>query len=357
MEKSIILSESPGINIVEPYKEDSKDYIESILKSVSDALIIVNPDATINLVNPSTSELLGYAPKELTGKPMRTILDIDAEEQNILFREMFRLEDLIEKEFISDYEIYLKTKKGKRIPVSLSGSLIRDKNRNVIGIVTVARDITERKKAEEQITKSLAEKEVLLREIHHRVKNNMNVISSLLGLQAMHVKDEADAKLFDISKKRIKSMAMVHEKLYQSENLAETDFKSYIQELIKEIVEGSDITGVDLQTDVEDIYFSTKFAIPCGLILNELITNALEHAFVGRENGIITVSLKEKNRKVELSVKDNGVGFPEGNDFKDTDSLGLQLVSMLAIDQLEGSVKLDTKKGTKFTIKFPLDEN
>jgi two-component sensor histidine kinase len=211
-----------------------------------------------------------------------------------------------------------------------------------VAIVGVARDVTERKRAMDQISESLREKEVLLKEIHHRVKNNLQIISSLLSLQSEYIKDDAMLKIFKESQHRVRSMALIHEKLYQSKNLAEINFAEYIRELTMQLVRSFGLTtyGIAVQQDLENISLGIDQAIPCGIVVNELVTNALRYAFPGRQSGLIEVSLRSRpDNRIELSVKDNGVGMPPSIDLETADTLGLTLVRML-VDQLQGTVSL-----------------
>ncbi|MBD3181550.1 hypothetical protein GF312_04605, partial [Candidatus Poribacteria bacterium] len=216
-----------------------------------------------------------------------------------------------------------------------------------------------RRLAEDQTKASLKEKEVLLKEIHHRVKNNLQIISSLLSLQSGYIDDDQALSMFNESKNRVKSMALIHEKLYQSETLASIDFAGYIQDLAEYLLRmyGAASQGIRLSVDVRDVSLDIDTAIPCGLIINELVSNSLKYAFPkDRKNdteNIIKIELYEyDNNQLTLSIGDNGIGFPEDVDFQDTDSLGLQLVNTLT-EQLDGSIELDGISGTKFSIDFP----
>jgi two-component sensor histidine kinase/GAF domain-containing protein len=214
-------------------------------------------------------------------------------------------------------------------------------------------EIAERKRAEEKIQASLREKEVLLKEIHHRVKNNMQVISSILNLQSKHIEDEQTLKMFRNGQGRIRSMALVHEKLYESEDLAKIDFGEYIRSTTSYLFSLHRISeAVRLNIDIEDIFLDINTAIPCGLIINELVSNALKYAFPDGREGEIRVGLySDKDGKFALIIKDNGIGFPKDMDFRNTGSLGMQLVIMLT-EQIEGTVELDRSEGTAFTITF-----
>ena len=215
------------------------------------------------------------------------------------------------------------------------------------------RGITERKQAEDQIKASLKEKEVLLKEIHHRVKNNLQVISSLLSLQSQHITDKESLEMFQESQNRVWSMSLVHEKLYQSKDLSRIDMKEYTKDLTTSLFRSyADSTAaIKLKTKIGDLLLTITTAIPYGLIINELISNALKHGFPDGRQGDITIAMHPVNNKIKLVVSDTGVGFPEGIDFRNTTTLGMQLVTSL-VEQLEGTIELDRRDGSTFTICF-----
>ena len=212
----------------------------------------------------------------------------------------------------------------------------------------------QRKGYEEQINKSLDEKDILLREVHHRVKNNMQIISSILNLQSNKVKDSALLDILKQNQNRIKSMAMIHEKLYQSSNLVEIDFSDYIRSLTADIFYTyfDKAEGIEIDLDLDkDILLNIETSIPCGLIYSELISNSIKHAFPMENKGEIRVEFKKDDNNLMLMVCDNGVGLSDDLDFRKTESLGLQLVNNL-VNQIDGTIELDKANGTKFTIRF-----
>ena len=217
-------------------------------------------------------------------------------------------------------------------------------------LLVLMQDVTERRVAEERIRLSLKEKEVLLKEVHHRVKNNLQIISSLLNLQSKYIKDDQALEMFKESRNRIRSMTLIHEKLYRSKDLANIDVAEYIQNLSSNLFRSYNSGRVSLKTHVDDILLGIDTAIPCGLIINELVSNSLKHAFPDK-HGEILVNLHRDDGKFTLAVRDNGVGFPESVDFRNTDSLGLQLVCTLT-DQLDGIIELNRTGGTEFKITF-----
>lgn len=222
------------------------------------------------------------------------------------------------------------------------------------GLSIYLSDITHRKRAEEQIKASLQEKELLLKEIHHRVKNNLQVISSLLSLQAGDIEDPHTRQLFSDSQHRVKSMALIHEKLYQSKNLAGIDLPEYIRCLADDLIRSYGVDGerITLEINAEEVFLKIDAAIPCGLILHELLSNCIKHAFPEGRPGEIRIDLwLDPQGHLCLLVRDNGIGLPVELDFLNTDSLGLQLVKMLT-EQLDGTIELAQDKGTAFSITF-----
>ena len=217
-------------------------------------------------------------------------------------------------------------------------------------------EISGHKTAQEELSRSLQEKEVLLKEVHHRVKNNMQVISSLLNIQADSVMDSRFVDLLTESQQRIKSMALIHENLYRSDSLLEIDFHEYIEMLANGLLRfyRFDNLSVQLELDVVDVYLDIDTAVPCGLIINELVSNSLKHAFEGRTGtGKISVSMvKTKDGDYCFSVADDGIGIPEGMNIEDSTSMGLEIVRILT-EQLDGSWTYLNNNGTEFIIKFP----
>jgi two-component sensor histidine kinase len=215
------------------------------------------------------------------------------------------------------------------------------------------REILDRERAESRLRASLREKDTLLQEIHHRVKNNLQVVSSLLKLQSRTVQDPVTLQVLQESQNRLRSMALIHERLYQSDSLAQIDFAEYLRSLTRYLVRSyRSVSGpVAVGFQVESIPLSIERAVPCGLIVNELVSNALKYAFPGGRPGKVEVGLSRADGHLWLSVRDDGVGLPEDLDVEKLDSLGLQLVYMLA-GQLGGEVHIDTRLGTTFEISF-----
>jgi PAS domain S-box-containing protein len=300
--------------------------------------------------NDAALRSLGYNREEVSSITIKDLLSPD--QQQKAYEQIVNILENTGKSEIMEYQ--LRTKKGNTIVVEISAApLYRDGK--PYAILGVARDITERKLDEERMLASLREKEALLREIHHRVKNNLQVISSLMGLQSTHIGkgQNAQTALGDMQN-RIKSMAIVHEKLYQSENFAGIDFGEYIAS-IAESISLSLLMGegrIRLITDAESVTLGIDEAVPCGLILNELITNAVKHAFPADRAGRITAGIRKSgDGLVTIFVGDDGVGLSADYNIDSAATLGIRLVQILT-KQLDGTMTIGHDKGTEFRISF-----
>lgn len=253
-----------------------------------------------------------------------------------------------------DYENRIVDKKGKVFIVLSRGAPHTDSAGKITSWVGIHLDITERKRYEERLEASLREKEVIIKEVHHRVKNNMQVISGFLELQSNYIEDPVAVEKLIECQRRVRTMALVHEKLYQSKTLGAINAAEYIKSLIADLMDSYSMsTSVDVSVDVDDVDITLDMAIPCGLIINELVTNSLKYAFSGRPEGKLSLTLHHKeDHTFSLVVQDDGVGLPPDFEARSTASLGMQLVGVL-VRQLGGEMKSDSDRGTRFTIVFP----
>jgi PAS domain S-box-containing protein len=300
----------------------------AVIESMSDGVIVLDSENCIMDVNPAAEHLMGQPASSMVGKAIKTVWPHWRDQM-----------DSSQREIVLNYN-------NEKRTYGMSISPLADWRGHVVSSVVVLHDITDRI--------SLKEKEVLLREIHHRVKNNLQIISSLLNLQSHSIKDRLYADMFKESQNRIRSMALIHEKLYQSKNLARIRFDEYIETLVRELIRFQRISTqkIEVKIDVRDISLDIDTAIPCGLIINELVSNALKHAFPDNRGGEITIRVHSVDDMYELVVSDNGVGIPENIDIEDTSSLGLRLVTILAEDQLDGDFSLHKDEGTTVRITF-----
>lgn len=258
---------------------------------------------------------------------------------------------------VSDLEIDYETPSGSVTPVEINAQMIEQEGQQII--LCLIRDITERKEARQKLKRSLAEKEVLLREIHHRVKNNMQIISSMLYLQSMKALEPETIEVIKDSRKRVQSMSLIHEKLYRSNDLACINFGDYIKSLTDEIAKSytSQLCPVQFNIEADNISLPVDSAIPCGLILNELTTNSFKYAFKELARGEINISFRrEARQKLILRFKDNGTGLPDNFSVASSSSLGMSLVQNLT-NQLHGTVEYKNKNGLQWTISFPAEHS
>jgi PAS domain S-box-containing protein len=233
-------------------------------------------------------------------------------------------------------------------------TVIRDAKGKVIGYQSAATDITDRKWAEDKIKSLLQEKELLLKEVHHRIKNNMSVILSLLSLQSSTLKDPRTISFLEDAGSRVRSMMILYDKLYRSDDFRGVSTKKYISSLVGEITGNFPNRGqIEIETRIDDLSLDAKTLSPVGLIINELLTNTMKHAFAGKDEGRILVSLSKRNNHITLITENNGNTLPESVDMETATGFGLQLVSML-IKQLEGSIRIERENGTRFILEFDL---
>ena len=331
----------------------SKNLLDSILRNMQDILVIADVQGNIRLCNKSVLDLLKYQENELLNRSVACLLPAG----DSLF-DSEGLEKLLQQKALSNLELSFVTSKGEQVPLLLSVAVLVDRDEQIEGFVVTASDITQRMQAEIQLKSSLEEKEVLLKEIHHRVKNNLQIISSLLNLQARQVNDGKALEMFDDSKNRVRTMALIHEKLYKSEDLAQIDFGGYVNSLVNSLFEAyrDRIENIRARIDVEKVLMGVDQGIPCGLIINELVSNSLKHAFPGGRNGTIWISLRTlRAGKFVLGIRDDGVGLPSTVDYRNSESLGLRLVNIL-VNQLGGHIELDSSEYTDFKIEFSRQE-
>ncbi len=318
---------------------------DQIVSTMSNFLIMLDHNRNIVTINNATTVLLGYSKEELIGKPLEYLFkDQTGETVNKLPSNT--------SDNIINYETCLKSKYGDFVPVLLSKSIIKDGNGNIMGIVCIGNNIVEIKEAKDKIKASLNEKELLLRELHHRVKNNLQIILSLINLQSNGIKDQQDLEIFRESQSRVKSLAIIHEKLYQSADFASINFEEYIQSLVSYLLSYYSTISITVDIDVEkDLILNMDTAVPCGLIINELVTNSIKFAFPGVKTGKIYIKLHYEYGSLILIIGDDGIGLPDGMDFESSEKLGLQLVKTLT-DQLEGTIQYNGENGAEFRIKF-----
>jgi len=332
----------------------SKEFTETVLNSMNDAISVIDVN-NFRIIDANSVFLDNYGMKkdEVIGKTCHEIIH-NCAEPCAPPDDICPLIETLKTGKNSTSELVHYNKGEEKRYFEVSTSPIGDENGKVVSVIHVSRDITERKKSEKLIQDSLHEKETLLREIHHRIKNNMQIISSLLMLQSENIIDQKYLDIFNDSNNRILSMALIHEKLYQSENLAQINIHEYINDLASNLMGSYGTKGnAELEINVDNIPLNIDYAIPCGLILNELITNSLKYAFPKDGHGKIKIVFQKMDgNMIHFSVSDDGIGIPGDMDIRNTKSLGLHLIYTLAENQLHGEIILNRKRGTEFQINF-----
>ncbi len=307
-------------------------------------LLIDSENGEIVDANPAASRFYGYSLGQL--KSMK-ISDINILPEDRVNEELTNARNEAAHTFFFQHRLL--TGDVRNVEVHSSRLLLG--NRTLL--FSIIHDITERLEAEQKLQTSLKEKEVLLKEVYHRVKNNLTVVAGLLSLQARFIKSREDASMFEETKARIQAMGRVHQQLYQSERLSSIDLNIYLKDLAGSLAASYNTPGVATVVDVEQINLGLDQAIPCGLIVNELLSNCYKYAFHGRGSGKVVVTGRRVNdNRISLSVSDDGVGLPESVDVSGLKSLGLSLVMMLS-DQIDGKLTIGRAGGTTFTLEFP----
>ena len=326
--------------------------MEQLLESTTEGIYGVDRKGKCTFMNNSACKMLGYEPEECLKKDMHNLIHYKKKDGEIYYKsDCPILISMKTKESCMVEDVFWK-KDGTSFPVEYSSNPLIDNN-NVSGAVIAFTNISERKKAMAQIESSLREKEVLLREIHHRVKNNLQIISSILNLQASYITDKRSLEIFVESKSRVRSMALIHEKLYQNKSLSRLNLKDYVGELIDNLIKSySNSNAIQKEIEISEIFLNADTAIPLGLIINELVSNSLKYAFPNGRKGKISLKISRQAKgDFKMIASDNGIGLPKDFDINKAETLGLQLVNSL-VKQLNGEIKINNEAGTQFEINF-----
>ncbi|MBH8553919.1 PAS domain S-box protein [Nostocaceae cyanobacterium CENA357] len=343
---------------IEEALRESEQRFRATFHQAAVGIAHVETNGRWSLVNQRLCDIVGYTPRELQLRTFQDITHPDDLDADLKYVEQMLTGDI---QTYSMEKRYFR-KDGSIVWINLTASLVREVSGLPKYFIAVIEDISERQAAlrdrqlsQERLQASLLEKEVLLKEIYHRVKNNLQVISSLLSLQSEYIKDKQDVEIFQKSQQRIASMALIHEKMYRSTDLARINFGEYVQDLVASLC-----TSYELNEDAialifnidEHILLGLDTALPCGLIIHELVSNALKYAFPEGKKGEIKIEILEyPNKQILLNISDNGIGLPPNFNFNNTASLGWQLVDALAT-QIDGGINIKNEKGVEFQILF-----
>ncbi len=328
--------------------KESEEMFRQLFKNAPIGIAMLDEHQEVKMINRGFEEIFGFTEKEIIGLNLDKLIVPPGKEEEA--------QTLTKSNKTFEFSTRRVRKDGSPVDVLIYGVPVSVDDRT-IAVYGIYVDITDQKKAEEEVNRSLKEKEVLLAEIHHRVKNNLAVITGLLELQGYNTENEEAKKVLKDSQLRINSMALIHEKLYQSERLSEIQFDVYINELLDVIKKSHFSTQkpVQINIDAEPVPLTITQAIPCGLLLNEIITNSLKHAFPDDRQGVITISFKKTDSQLKLSIGDNGIGLPENHNDLKSKSLGMTLIKTLA-KQLEAEMFIDTRHGTRYDLIFNYEE-
>ena len=310
----------------------------SAVEQCTVSIVITNTNGTIEYVNPEFSLITGYSFEEAIGKNPQILKS--GEHGPEVYKGLW---ETITSGKVWYGELHNRKKSGELYWESVSIAPVRDTRDVITHFVGVKEDITERRKAEDQIKSSLKEKEILLQEIHHRVKNNLQVIISLLSLQSKDIKDKKVLKMFKESQDRVHSISLVHEGIYRSKDLAHIKLEGYVKKLTSDLLKSYKVNEgiITLKVDAENMSIGIDTSIPCGLIINELLSNSLKHAFPEKRKGEIDIKIhRTGDSEIEMIFRDNGIGLPEKYDFRDSPGFGFRMIIDLVEYKLMGRINL-----------------
>ncbi len=336
-------------------RRQAEKMINLAVEAAPNGMVMTDHSGKILLVNSTTEELFGYLRQDMVGQPIEMLIPTSHHSHHPELRKNF-LKNPSKRAMGHGRDLHGVHKNGKEFPVEVGLNPIQTPE----GIIVLASviDITARKQQEEQLIAALKEKDLLLSEIHHRVKNNLQIIDSLLGMQSETLHDDTAAiKVLTESQNRVKSMALIHQILYQSQDFSQVDFSAFIHSLVNNLLVSytPETSRIKTKIDTDKILIPINISIPLGLLLNELCTNAIKYAFPGNHSGTIRISLKDHSAsKLLMRISDNGIGIAKDLDIEDTPTLGLQLVQLLS-EQINAELTIHRRNPTSFTLIFPKD--
>lgn len=338
-----------------PQRIQLDDYLGQAFNRMPVAMIVVNQHGVISRVNQLAEHTFGYEAAELIGQPVETLIPERYRAHHPRYRGGF-LAEATARPMGLGRDLSGLRKDGSEFPVEIGINPVE--TGEGIMVLSVILDLSERKQAEKRIHDALTQKDLLLREVHHRVKNNLQVVHSLLDLQVLKLTDHDVIGALRDSQNRIRSMSLIHQTLYQSSNFARVDFQRFLDELVPSLIESyrSVVGQVNIHIDAHQVNLPINEAIPCGLVINELVSNALKHGFARGQHGTITVSVvATEDHMVEISVSNDGHPIPDHLDLSQSATLGFQLVRLLS-RQLGGTLDIQRAGPTRFSLRFPVEE-
>ncbi len=325
-----------------------KEWFEQLFRNLPHGCVAMDPDSVIQSVNAAFVRIFQYQPEEIVGRKLHDVMIPEG-----LLEEAERLSQITFEGGIANKESFRRRRDGQNVPVRIIGVPIMIDGR-IRSIFAIYEDISERRRHEAEMKRALAEKEILMRELQHRVKNNFAVVASLLHIESGEARDERVREVLDVSLHRIRALASLYDRLARTQSVSETDVQAYLQDLSRSIMQicGAEARRIELSLEIQPLTLSIETVVPLGLIINELIVNALKHAFVGRDRGRISIRLRGDGDGGTLEVEDDGVGMPEipGDSAK---TQGLTLLELLA-EQIGGRMSIHGDGGVRTRVDFPL---
>jgi PAS domain S-box-containing protein len=341
--------------IITDRKEDEERFRMQarMLNAVGDAIIVTDTDRKIIYWNDAATKIYGWKPEDILGYNIAEVTLPEIPKKNA--GEIAARDPMVETRH-GMFEA--RHRDGHLFPVHVNDSPLFDDDHNLIAIISASHDISDQKRVDEKLIASLQEKDVMLREIHHRVKNNLQLMSGLLDMNRLRTADESTLSMLTDMMLKIQTMAQIHERLYESKHLGKIDLTGQIRDQVTALSEIFSHTGHMIRCEINpaEIFLPVDQALPCALAVNEILSNAYKHAFKGRERGTVEITAVQENDRIRIMVRDDGIGLPPHFDISKSDSLGFSLIMTLVQHQLHGSLTYQSRNGTKICFEFPVEQ-
>jgi PAS domain S-box-containing protein len=346
--------ESTKISVIVTDRKDDDNQIRlqaRMLDAVGDAVIAVDTDQKIIFWNEAAIGMYGWRKEEVIGHNIIevTVPELSQDDALKIIAQLNKGEN-----WSGEYRV--RHRDGHEFPVYVIDTPVFDDNGNIIAIIGASRNISEQKRTDEERITSLKEKDVLLREIHHRVKNNLQLMSSLLDMSRTRTVDEQTRHILTDMMLKIQTMSQIHKRLYESKQLGKISLTGQIRDQISGLSEIFSHNGHEIRCEInhEEVFLPVDQALPCALVINEILSNAYKHAFKGREHGTIEIVALQENDRIRITVHDDGIGLPAHFNISNSNSLGLKLIKTLVQHQLKGTLQVKNRNGTEISIEFPV---
>jgi PAS domain S-box-containing protein len=347
--------EETKISVIITDRKDDEDRIRlqaRMLDAVGDAVIAVDTSHRIIFWNEAATRTYGWKPEEVVG-----LNEAEVVVPVLSKKDVRKISAQLDRGEIWSGEYQVHHRDGYEFYVHLIDSPLFDADGNIIAIISASHDISDQKRADEKLVASIQEKDVMLREIHHRVKNNPQLMSGLLDINRMRTADESTQSMLTDMMLKIQTMAQIHERLYESKHLGKINLTGQIRDQVTALSDIFSHTGHMIRCEINpaEIFLPVDQALPCALAVNEILSNAYKHAFTGREHGTVEITAEKENGRIRIMVQDDGIGLPAHFDISQINSLGFKLIRTLVQHQLHGSLTYKSRNGTRICFEFPVE--